>query len=54
MKLMSNLTKLEFSLEFNYIQNEGGVMVGDMVSSLPLITSLHLNMATKNFGLIGY
>ena len=60
---MKNLTRLHLGLEFNYIENEGGVIliliyqqifVADMLGNLTLIEDLHLNLATKNFGYIGY
>lgn len=51
---MTNLDTLKLNLEFNFIQNEGGEYVGQALSKLTRLTTLHINVATKNFGSLGF
>lgn len=49
-----SLTDLELNFDFNYIKNEGGKAIGELLSSLKSVTSLHIGVASKNFGYLGY
>lgn len=42
------------NFDFNYIKNEGGKSIGKMLEKLTTLDSLHLGVASKNFGYLGY
>lgn len=41
-------------MEFNYIEEEGAQYLGQALSKLVNLKTLHLNVATKNFGPSGF
>jgi hypothetical protein len=41
-------------LDFNYIKNEGGKEVGKMIPQLRKLKALHIGVASKNFGYLGF
>lgn len=45
---------LYFNLDFNYIKNEGAKAVGTLLSHLQTLDTLHLGVASKNFGYLGF
>lgn len=49
-----NLKNLLLNLDFNYIKNEGGKAIGTLLPRLTNIESLHLGVASKNFGYLGF
>lgn len=49
-----NLKTLLLNLDFNYIQNDGGKALGNLLPLLKNIESLHLGVASKNFGYLGF
>jgi hypothetical protein len=42
------------NLDFNYIKNEGASEVGEMFKKLPRLQEIHLGVASKNFGYLGF
>lgn len=53
-EVKSELDSLFLNLDFNYIKNEGAKAVGTLVSHLQNLNSLHLGVASKNFGYLGF
>lgn len=49
-----NLKTFYFNLDFNYIKNEGAQAVGNMLSQMTNLKSLHLGVASKNFAYLGF
>ena len=41
-------------VDFNYIKNEGAKEVGQMLKKLPQLDELHIGVASKNFGYLGF
>jgi hypothetical protein len=41
-------------LDFNYIKNEGANDVGKMFKKMPKLEQIHLGVASKNFGYLGF
>lgn len=52
--LIPNLEKLSLNFDFNYIKNEGGKEIGQMLKKLPQLEELHIGVASKNFGYLGF
>lgn len=48
------LSHLNLNLDFNYFKNEGAKAVGTLLSHLQSLESLHLGVASKNFGYLGF
>jgi hypothetical protein len=48
------LKSLAYNLDFNYIKNEGAKAVGTTLSKMTNLRTLHLGVASKNFGYIGF
>lgn len=51
---MTNLKYLELNLDFNYIKNEGGKSIGQMLPKMTSLEALNLGVASKNFGYLGF
>lgn len=51
---MTNLTKLHIGLEFNYIEDYGAKQIAKALGNLEHLNDLSINVASKNFGYIGY
>lgn len=47
---LTQLQHLKLSLEFNYIEEEGAEYLGTALSKLTDLRTMHINVATKNFG----
>jgi hypothetical protein len=45
---------LNINFDFNYIKNEGAKAVGTLMSRLQSLDVLHLGVASKNFGYLGF
>ena len=45
---------MNLNLDFNYIKNEGGKSVGQMIKKLTKLKELHIGVASKNFGYLGF
>lgn len=45
---------MKLNLEFNYINNEGGEYLSAALKQLTQLKTLHINVATKNFGYNGF
>lgn len=48
------LKYLNLNFDFNYIKNEGAKAIGLLMSRLTDVESLHLGVASKNFGYLGF
>jgi hypothetical protein len=48
------LKSLNLNLDFNYIKNEGAKTVATLISRLQSLETLHLGVASKNFGYLGF
>ena len=45
---------MELNFDFNYIKNEGGKYIGNMLKNLRKLESLNIGVASKNFGYLGF
>ncbi len=51
---MQTLKSLSVNFDFNYIKNEGAKEIGQMLKKLPQLDELHVGVASKNFGYLGF
>lgn len=49
-----HLKYVNLNFDFNYIKNDGGKAIGKLLPQLTSVESLHIGVASKNFGYLGY
>lgn len=49
-----HLKYVNLNFDFNYIKNDGGKSIGKLLPQLKSVESLHIGVASKNFGYLGY